>query len=497
MSEVLRPALGTHWVRAWRPSWGKSHLAPVHAMLHVESLSKSARVPQTERTTDSPILSRGIFYVDSHARPSRLSAQVGARDTHRRVRRHLAARSPQAVAKRLAPPRECGAGGGGAGRGLAAEKWRRRPRAHRGPRVLVTAAPRLPSPLPCPRLSPAPARPVSTSLRSSGGGRLARSLVPGGSGTCRATLPTTPPPGVRWRAGEGGPGPGPRCWTAGICPARVSPAASIRQGCPVSGRGLPEGREPEGACGCTWQTSGVGSGSGRPGSCLPDAVAPRAAPGARGLVPRPGSVGKMATPGMSWQQHYYGSSAAKFAPSPAAAQQAGHSMDYSQDLHLKMSKKIAQLTKVRARQRGRHGWDPVRAAPGSGARLGGCAPSGPGRVEAGAGRGGGLLRGSNSWRLSSKNRSNFRGTLEMFIETRQLSGTAGFMGLNILLPFRGNPAQNKLGTTSFIAQQSITLVLGSCVCPDSTSLYTALWKYSTVFTQHNSESSQLISIFCC
>ncbi|XP_036901744.1 protein FAM184A isoform X3 [Sturnira hondurensis] len=57
----------------------------------------------------------------------------------------------------------------------------------------------------------------------------------------------------------------------------------------------------------------------------------------------------MATPGMSWQQHYYGGSAAgtaKFVPSPAAAQQAGHSMDYSQDMHLKMSKKIAQLTKV-------------------------------------------------------------------------------------------------------------------------------------------------------
>ncbi|XP_041510886.1 protein FAM184A isoform X5 [Microtus oregoni] len=58
----------------------------------------------------------------------------------------------------------------------------------------------------------------------------------------------------------------------------------------------------------------------------------------------------MATPGMSWQQHYYGGSAAgaaKFAPSPAAAQLAGNSMDYySQDMHLKMSKKIAQLTKV-------------------------------------------------------------------------------------------------------------------------------------------------------
>nr|XP_020755352.1 protein FAM184A isoform X1 [Odocoileus virginianus texanus] len=54
----------------------------------------------------------------------------------------------------------------------------------------------------------------------------------------------------------------------------------------------------------------------------------------------------MATPGMSCQQHYYGGSAAKFVPSPAAAQQAGHCVDYSQDLHLKMSKKIAQLTKV-------------------------------------------------------------------------------------------------------------------------------------------------------
>ncbi|XP_032130813.1 protein FAM184A isoform X3 [Sapajus apella] len=57
----------------------------------------------------------------------------------------------------------------------------------------------------------------------------------------------------------------------------------------------------------------------------------------------------MATPGMSWQQHYYGgpvAGAAKFAPSPAAAQLPGHSMDYSQEMHLKMSKKIAQLTKV-------------------------------------------------------------------------------------------------------------------------------------------------------
>ncbi|XP_023609950.1 protein FAM184A isoform X2 [Myotis lucifugus] len=53
----------------------------------------------------------------------------------------------------------------------------------------------------------------------------------------------------------------------------------------------------------------------------------------------------MATPGMSWQQHYYGGSAAGAAKF-VASQQAGHSLDYSPDLHLKMSKKIAQLTKV-------------------------------------------------------------------------------------------------------------------------------------------------------
>ncbi|XP_006123127.2 protein FAM184A isoform X3 [Pelodiscus sinensis] len=55
----------------------------------------------------------------------------------------------------------------------------------------------------------------------------------------------------------------------------------------------------------------------------------------------------MATPGMSWQQHYYGggssASAGKFT---ASNSQAGLSVEYSQDLHLKMSKKIAQLTKV-------------------------------------------------------------------------------------------------------------------------------------------------------
>ncbi|XP_040206255.1 protein FAM184A isoform X2 [Rana temporaria] len=61
----------------------------------------------------------------------------------------------------------------------------------------------------------------------------------------------------------------------------------------------------------------------------------------------------MAT-GMSWQQqqHYYGggasASAAKFVPSSSGvmAHQAGLNMEYTADLHLKMSKKIAQLTKV-------------------------------------------------------------------------------------------------------------------------------------------------------
>ncbi|XP_018419333.1 PREDICTED: protein FAM184A isoform X3 [Nanorana parkeri] len=61
----------------------------------------------------------------------------------------------------------------------------------------------------------------------------------------------------------------------------------------------------------------------------------------------------MAT-GMSWQQqqHYYGggasASAAKFVPSSPGvmAHQAGLNMEYTADLHLKMSKKIAQLTKV-------------------------------------------------------------------------------------------------------------------------------------------------------
>ncbi|KAM9006018.1 protein FAM184A isoform X6 [Sarcophilus harrisii] len=55
----------------------------------------------------------------------------------------------------------------------------------------------------------------------------------------------------------------------------------------------------------------------------------------------------MATPGMSWQQHYYSAAAGatKFSSS-AGTPQSAFGMDYSQDLHLKMSKKIAQLTKV-------------------------------------------------------------------------------------------------------------------------------------------------------
>ncbi|XP_060094644.1 protein FAM184A isoform X1 [Heteronotia binoei] len=59
----------------------------------------------------------------------------------------------------------------------------------------------------------------------------------------------------------------------------------------------------------------------------------------------------MATPGMSWQQHYYSgsssTSAGKFTTtSSSAATSSQLGMEYNQDLHLKMSKKIAQLTKV-------------------------------------------------------------------------------------------------------------------------------------------------------
>nr|XP_056712928.1 protein FAM184A [Euleptes europaea] len=59
----------------------------------------------------------------------------------------------------------------------------------------------------------------------------------------------------------------------------------------------------------------------------------------------------MATPGMSWQQHYYSggssTSAGKFTATSSSSATSSHlGMEYNQDLHLKMSKKIAQLTKV-------------------------------------------------------------------------------------------------------------------------------------------------------
>ncbi|XP_053138902.1 protein FAM184A isoform X2 [Hemicordylus capensis] len=55
----------------------------------------------------------------------------------------------------------------------------------------------------------------------------------------------------------------------------------------------------------------------------------------------------MATPGMSWQQHYYsGSSSTSAGKFTTSATSSLLGMEYNQDLHLKMSKKIAQLTKV-------------------------------------------------------------------------------------------------------------------------------------------------------
>lgn len=71
------------------------------------------------------------------------------------------------------------------------------------------------------------------------------------------------------------------------------------------------------------------------------------------VAPLTGSLlWKMATPGMSWQQHYYSSSSStstgKFNTSSSSSVMSSHfGMEYNQDLHLKMSKKIAQLTKVR------------------------------------------------------------------------------------------------------------------------------------------------------
>lgn len=62
----------------------------------------------------------------------------------------------------------------------------------------------------------------------------------------------------------------------------------------------------------------------------------------------------MATPGMGWQQpqHGYGGGPAPAAGKLGSAQaQAGLGAEHSADLHFKMSKKIAQLTKVREARR--------------------------------------------------------------------------------------------------------------------------------------------------
>lgn len=65
----------------------------------------------------------------------------------------------------------------------------------------------------------------------------------------------------------------------------------------------------------------------------------------------------MATPGMGWQQpqHSYGGggSAPGAGKLGSGSAQAGLGAEHSPDLHFKMSKKIAQLTKVRERPPGR------------------------------------------------------------------------------------------------------------------------------------------------
>lgn len=63
---------------------------------------------------------------------------------------------------------------------------------------------------------------------------------------------------------------------------------------------------------------------------------------------------KMATPGMGWQQpqHGYGGGSAPGAGKlGSGSAQAGLGAEHSPDLHFKMSKKIAQLTKVREARR--------------------------------------------------------------------------------------------------------------------------------------------------
>ncbi|KAK1337987.1 hypothetical protein QTO34_001091 [Cnephaeus nilssonii] len=142
----------------------------------------------------------------------------------------------------------------------------------------------------------------------------------------------------------------------------------------------------------------------------------------------------MATPGMSWQQHYYGGSAAgaaKFVPS----QQAGHSLDYSPDLHLKMSKKIAQLTKVRGRG-GRGGAaGPCAGRAGRTCRLGGCAP---------CARGEWLLETPHLTLLGIENVSAFWLVACSFLSLLDLAGTSTFTLLrSVQAPVGGGKAMEE------------------------------------------------------
>ncbi|TNN68594.1 Protein FAM184A [Liparis tanakae] len=61
--------------------------------------------------------------------------------------------------------------------------------------------------------------------------------------------------------------------------------------------------------------------------------------------------------GSAWQQYYCPTGQGKFSSSAATSMsfQTGITMEYTQDLHLKMSKKIAQLTKVKAELNGASG----------------------------------------------------------------------------------------------------------------------------------------------
>lgn len=133
---------------------------------------------------------------------------------------------------------------------------------------------------------PAAARPVPASPRSSGGGRLAGSLVPGGSGTCGATLPATPSPGAS-RQGSGllPPDPG-RLPRAGVGHG-LGP-----EGPPGPCTGVTGDRGREGACSCGWKAPGLGSGSGRPGPGLPDAVDSGTAPERGDRCPGRGLLGR-------------------------------------------------------------------------------------------------------------------------------------------------------------------------------------------------------------